>query len=107
MVTCIQPLLPMAPPTSKFPREYSLGNFDVGGAIGNSGCMHVTIDRGYGRPYHSTVELCSGEVGEDLNRYLANSYQTGSIVIVGTHLGRNGVEAAGGLIVQLLPDHTE
>lgn len=85
----------------------SLGNFDVGGAIGKTGYLHVTVDVGYGLPYTSTVELASGEVGEDINRYLVHSQQTGSVVIVGTHLHAKGVEAAGGLIVQLLPDHTE
>lgn len=85
----------------------SLGNFDVGAAIGTTGYLHVTIDHGFGRPHMSTVELVSGEVGEDVNRYLVTSDQTGSIVVVGTHLSKNGVEAAGGLIIQLLPDHTE
>lgn len=85
----------------------SLGNFDVGGAIGSTGYLHVTIDHGFGRTHMSTVELASGEVGEDINRYLVNSDQTGSLVVVGTHVNRKGVEAAGGLIVQLLPDHTE
>jgi molecular chaperone Hsp33 len=85
----------------------SLGNFDVGGAIGRTGYLHVTVDPGYGIPYTSTVELATGEVGEDLNRYLVNSEQTGSVVIVGSHLTAKGVEAAGGLIVQLLPDHCE
>jgi len=85
----------------------SLGNFDVGGAIGPVGYLHVTVDRGFGMPHSSTVELASGEVGEDVNRFLVASDQTGSVVIVGTHLSAHGVEAAGGLIVQLLPDHTE
>jgi molecular chaperone Hsp33 len=85
----------------------SLGNFDVGAAIGKTGYLHVTIDHGFNRPHTSTVELATGEVGEDINQYLVNSDQTGSIVVVGTHLNRRGVEAAGGLIVQLLPDHTE
>jgi len=85
----------------------SLGNFDVGGAVGTAGYLHVTIDHGFGRPQMSTVELASGEIGEDINRFLVNSDQAGSIVVVGTHLSRRGVEAAGGLIVQLLPDHTE
>lgn len=85
----------------------SLGNFDVGGAIGSTGYLHVTIDHGFGRAHTSTVELESGEVGEDINRYLVVSDQTGSIVVVGTHMNARGVEAAGGLIVQLLPDHTE
>jgi molecular chaperone Hsp33 len=65
------------------------------------------LDPGYGVPYTSTVELASGEIGQDINQYLVTSDQTGSVVIVGTHLSKAGVEAAGGLIVQLLPDHTE
>jgi molecular chaperone Hsp33 len=85
----------------------SVGNFDVGGAVGKTGYLHVTIDHGFGRPHTSTVELVSGEIGEDINHYLVNSDQTGSIVVVGTHLNNRGVEAAGGLIIQLLPDHTE
>jgi molecular chaperone Hsp33 len=85
----------------------SLGSFDVGAGVGNTGYLHVTVDPGYGVPYTSTVELASGEIGEDINQYLVTSDQTGSVVIVGTHLNKAGVEAAGGLIVQLLPDHTE
>ncbi len=85
----------------------SLGNFDVGGAIGSQGTLQVTLDNGSGRCYVSTVELLSGEVGEDVNRYLVYSDQAGSIVVVGAHLSKNGVEAAGGLIVRLLPDHDE
>jgi molecular chaperone Hsp33 len=85
----------------------SVGNFDVGGAVGKTGYLHVTIDHGFGWPHTSTVELASGEIGEDINRYLVSSDQTGSIVVVGTHLSAKGTEAAGGLIVQLLPDHTE
>lgn len=85
----------------------SLGNFDVGGAVGSTGYLHVTIDSGFGAPHTSTVELASGEIGEDVNRYLVTSDQTGSLVVVGTHMTSRGVEAAGGLLVQLLPDHTE
>ncbi len=85
----------------------SLGNFDVGTAVGNTGYLHVIIDRGFGMPHQSTVELETGEIAEDINRYLVDSEQTGSIVIIGTHITSEGVEAAGGLIVQLLPDANE
>ena len=84
----------------------SLGNLDVGRAIGSRGYLHVTVDTGFG-PHTSTVELASGEVGEDLNKYLVSCQDTGSILIVGVHISRQGVEAAGGLLIQLLPDHTE
>ena len=84
-----------------------LGNYDVGSAIGNCGILQVTIDHGFGVLQTSTCELISGEVGEDVNRYLCNSEQLGSIVVVGTHLNNDKVEASGGFIIQLLPDHTE
>ena len=85
----------------------SLGNFDVGAAIGTTGYLHVSVDNGFGDLQTSTVELVSGEIGEDVNRYLVNCHDAGSILIVGVHLSRKGVEAAGGMLVQLLPDHTE
>lgn len=85
----------------------SLGNFDIGAAVGQTGYLHVSIDNGFGLLHTSTVELVSGEIGEDVNRYLVNCHHAGSIVIVGVRLNRGGVEAAGGLLVQLLPDHTE
>jgi molecular chaperone Hsp33 len=85
----------------------SLGNLDVGSAVGTNGYLHVTVDNGFGQQHTSTVELVSGEIGEDVNRYLVSCYDAGSVLIVGVHLSRKGVEAAGGLLVQLLPDHTE
>lgn len=85
----------------------SLGNFDVGAALGSSGYLHVTVDDGAEYPQTSSVELVSGEIGEDINHYLVSCYQRGCVVIVGVHLSSSGVEAAGGLLVQLLPDHTE
>ncbi len=85
----------------------SLGNFDVGAAVGDKGYLHIMTDHGFGQPSTSCVELCNGEIGEDINKYLVASEQAGSIVILGTHLSARGAEAAGGLIIQLLPDHTE
>jgi molecular chaperone Hsp33 len=85
----------------------SLGNLDVGGAIGTNGYLHVTVDNGFGLQNTSTVELVSGEIGEDVNHYMVSCHDAGSVLIVGVHLSRNGVEAAGGMLVQLLPDHTE
>lgn len=85
----------------------SLGNLDVGAAVGTNGYLHVTVDNGFGLQHTSTVELVSGEIGEDVNRYLVSCHDAGSVLIVGVHLSRTGVEAAGGMLVQLLPDHTE
>jgi molecular chaperone Hsp33 len=78
------------------------GQFDVGGAMG-LGYLHIIRDVGYGQPYTSTVELVTGEIGEDIAFYLAHSEQTPSALVVGVLMDENGVQAAGGLLVQILP----
>lgn len=79
------------------------GKLDVGAAIGRNGYLYVVRDVGYGYPYSSTVELVSGEVGEDIAYYLATSEQTPSALALGVYVGPGGVEAAGGILLQILP----
>ena len=79
------------------------GKLDVGGAIGQDGYLYVVRDVGYGYPYSSTVSLVSGEVGDDIANYLATSEQTPSALLVGVFVGAGGVEAAGGILLQVLP----
>ena len=80
------------------------GKLNVAGVVGRGGQLTVTKDLGMRRPYASTVEVTSGEVGEDLAYYLARSEQVPSAVGIGVFLRADGsVEAAGGYIVQLLP----
>jgi len=83
------------------------GKLDVGGAIGKEGYVYVVRDVGYGYPYSSTVELVSGEIGDDLTHYLATSEQTPSALVLGVFVGAQGVEAAGGLLLQILPRAAE
>jgi molecular chaperone Hsp33 len=78
------------------------GKLDVGGAVGN-GFLYVVRDIGYGYPYSSTVELVSGEIGDDVAHYLVSSEQTPSALVLGVFVGATGVTAAGGLLVQVLP----
>ncbi|BAZ79925.1 Hsp33 family molecular chaperone HslO [Sphaerospermopsis kisseleviana CS-549] len=78
------------------------GKLDVGGAVG-SGYLYVVRDIGYGYPYSSTVELVSGEIGDDVAHYLVNSEQTPSALVVGVFVGAEGVTAAGGILIQVLP----
>lgn len=79
------------------------GKLNVAGAVGRTGTMSVVSDMGLGRPYGSTVELVSGEVGEDIAHYLARSEQIPSAVGVGVFVAADGtVESAGGYLVQLV-----
>jgi molecular chaperone Hsp33 len=79
------------------------GKLDVGGAIGNVGYLNIIRDIGYGEPHSSTTELISGEIGEDLTYYLATSEQTPSALMLGVFVEEKHVEAAGGLLIQIMP----
>ncbi|MEO3704284.1 Hsp33 family molecular chaperone HslO [Trichormus azollae] len=88
-------------PTVELPPN-AKGKLDVGGAVG-SGYLYVVRDIGYGYPYSSTIELLSGEIGDDVAHYLVNSEQTPSALLLGVFVGSGGVTASGGLLVQVLP----
>ncbi len=81
------------------------GKLDVGGAIGE-GTLHVTRAR-EGRTYSSQVELASGEIGDDLAHFLHQSEQRRSAVSVGVLTRRDGIAAAGGMIIEALPGASE
>ncbi len=84
------------PPTAQ-------GKLDVGGAVGREGFLYVVRDIGHGYPYSSTVELVSGEIGEDITHYLFTSEQTPSALLVGVFVDVTGVTAAGGILLQIMP----
>ena len=79
------------------------GKLDVGGAIGKEGFVYVFRDLGYGRPYSSTVELVSGEIGDDVANYLFSSEQTPSALVLGVSMNSQSVQSAGGILIQVLP----
>lgn len=90
--------------------------FDVRGIVGR-GMMYVTRETGfeiglYREPYRGSVELVSGEIGEDFAYYLAKSEQIPSAVLVGVLIQRAEeltpvIMAAGGLMVQMMPGADE
>jgi molecular chaperone Hsp33 len=76
---------------------------DVRTAIGRG---ILTVVRGTppaGKPYTSQITLEGGGVAQDLTRYLAGSEQMSSALLLGVLNRRDGVAAAGGIVVQAFP----
>ena len=81
------------------------GRYDVAGAIGQAGFLHVVKDLDLKEPYRGMVRLISSEIAEDLAYYFTTSEQTPSSVALGVELGQQAeVVAAGGFLLQLMPD---
>ena len=84
------------------------GKLDVGKAVGNNGYLKVMKDLGLKEPFSGIVDIQSGEIGDDFSYYFAISEQTPSVVSVGVLVNPDySILAAGGLIIQLLPDAPE
>ncbi|MBQ7717863.1 MAG: Hsp33 family molecular chaperone HslO [Clostridia bacterium] len=84
------------------------GKLDVGGAVGKDGFLGIVRDYGMKECYTGKVELVSGEIGDDLAQYFAQSEQVPSVVALGVLVDTDcSVKAAGGLIVQVLPNATD
>src|SRR5258706_16226651 len=82
-------------------------SLDVQRAIGG-GIM--TIIRGtppLGKPYTSQVPLTGSGIAEEITQYLMRSEQISSAVLLGVMNKRDGVAAAGGIIVQAFPHASE
>ena len=82
------------------------GKLIVGGAVGKNGQLTVIKDLGLREPYVGKTNLVSGEIAEDLAMYFTASEQTPSLVSLGV-LVKDQVLAAGGLIIQVMPDCSE
>lgn len=80
---------------------------DVGHAIGEG---TLTVVRGTppaGKPYTSQISLGGGGIAQELTRYLMTSEQIASAVLLGVFNRRDGVTAAGGLVIQAFPHADE
>ncbi len=91
---------PKVPLVEKYP-----GKLDVGATVGTDGTLTVIRDLQMKEPYIGSVELVSGEIGDDVTAYFAQSEQTPTACALGVLVDRDmSVKVAGGYLLQLLPD---
>ena len=94
---------PRVPLVEKHP-----GKLDVGATVGNDGTITVIRDLQMKEPYIGSTELISGEIGDDVTAYFAQSEQTPTACALGVLVDRDcSVKVAGGYLVQLLPGAPE
>ncbi len=80
------------------------GKLDVGAAVGRDGMLTVIRDLQMKEPYVGSVELVTGEIGDDITSYFARSEQTPTACGLGVLVNPDqSVQCAGGFLVQLLP----
>ena len=90
---------PKVPLVEKYP-----GKLDVGATVGVDGTLTVIRDLQMKEPYVGSTELVSGEIGDDVTAYFAQSEQTPTACAVGVLIDRDqSVKVAGGYLIQLLP----
>ena len=82
-------------------------NLDVESAIGNGSLTVVRGTPPAGKPYTSQILLAGTGIATDLTRYLMRSEQIASAVLLGVLNRRDGVAAAGGMIIQAFPNTPE
>lgn len=79
--------------------------FDVKGIVGTDGKLFVIKDMGLKDPYVGRVPIYTGEIGDDLAYYFTVSEQTPSAVGLGVLVDIDlSIKAAGGFIIQMMPD---
>ncbi len=84
------------------------GKLDVGATVGTEGTLTVIRDLQMKEPYIGSVQLISGEIGDDVTAYFAESEQTPTACALGVLVDRDrSVKVAGGYLVQLLPGAPE
>lgn len=84
------------------------GKLDVRRAVGTDGMLTVSKDLNMKSPFVGQVPLVSGELGEDFTYYMANSEQVPSAIGLSVLVDPDEtVKAAGGFMIQVLPNAEE
>lgn len=83
------------------------GKLNVGGAVGLDGDLVIIKDLGLKEPYVGRSQLVSGEIAEDYNSYLFKSEGILNAVALGVLNDKDGCKAAGGIIIEAMPDADE
>ena len=84
------------------------GKLDVGATVGTDGSLTVIRDLQMKEPYIGSVPLVSGEIGDDVTAYFAQSEQTPTACALGVLVDLDqSVKVAGGYLIQLLPGAPE
>ena len=91
----------------ELPLNEANGKINVGNAVGKHGMLYIIKDLGVGTPYVGMTPIISGEVAEDFTNYFAKSEQTPTVIALGVLVNKDGIEAAGGYKLSLMPDATE
>ena len=83
--------------------EKQPGKLDVGATVGN-GMLTVIRDLQMKEPYVGSIELISGEIGDDVTAYFVQSEQIPTACALGVLVDTDlSVKVAGGYLLQLLP----
>ena len=89
---------PNVPLMEKYP-----GKLDVSATVGN-GTLTVIRDLQMKEPYVGSIELVSGEIGDDITAYFVQSEQIPTACALGVLVDTDmRVKVAGGYLIQLLP----
>jgi len=84
------------------------GKLDVTAVVGTEGTLTVIKDLGMKEPFSGQVPIVSGELGEDFTYYMANSEQVPSAIGLSVLVDTDeSIKAAGGFMIQVMPDASD
>ena len=92
----------------KAPLSLANNNLSIAPLIGQGSFQAVTYIPNQRQPHTTQLELTSGEIGQDIAFYLNQSRQIPCVVSLAVKIaGEAKVVAAGGVLIELMPGHTE